>query len=238
MGKTVAIVQSNYIPWRGYFDLIGLSDEFIILDTVQFTKNDWRNRNLIKTARGTDWLTIPVVTAGRLTQTIDETCIADKRWARRHMGQITAAYSTAPHFEDTAHWLFPHIANLADEPRLTVINEHLLSVVSMHLGLATRIRRSSDIFDAAEMSIMEPTTRLVAMCQASGAGSYLSGPAAKSYLDEGAFAAAGISVRWMSYEGYAEYPQLWGTFEPRVSIIDLMFNSGPDACRYLKCGGP
>src|SRR4051812_3983115 len=97
--KTVSIIQSNYIPWRGYFDLIGLSDEFVVLDTVQFTKNDWRNRNRIKVAAGSPWLTIPVKTGGRFGQTIAETEIADPAWAGRHWAKLQATYRGRPGFE-------------------------------------------------------------------------------------------------------------------------------------------
>ncbi len=119
MTKTVVITQSNYIPWRGYFDLLRSADEVVLLESVQYTRRDWRNRNVIKTPQGTTWLTIPVEAKGRYLQALDETRISDSRWADSHIRTIELAYSRAPHFADTVPWLFDLLRGVAAEPLLT-----------------------------------------------------------------------------------------------------------------------
>ena len=104
--KRIAAIQSSYIPWRGYFDIIGLVDEFILLDEVQYTKRDWRNRNRVKTAQGLLWLTIPVQVKGRYDQRIDEVHVAEPDWAERHWQTLRQSYASAAHFVDAAEMLF------------------------------------------------------------------------------------------------------------------------------------
>lgn len=226
MAKRVAIVQSNYVPWKGYFDLIGMVDEFVLLDDAQFTKRDWRNRNLIKTASGSQWLTIPVQVSGRYHQRIDETQIADASWAGRHWETLRHAYSRARFFPWASELLEPLYGDSGAEP-LSVVNRRFLVRICEALGITTQLSWSTD-YCANGAS----TDRLVDLCVQSGASEYLSGPAARAYLDESIFAAAGVTVTWMDYEGYAEYPQLHPPFDHRVSIVDLLFNVGPDASAY------
>jgi hypothetical protein len=232
--KTVVITQSNYIPWRGYFDLLRSADEVVLLESVQYTRRDWRNRNVIKTPQGTTWLTIPVEVKGRFLQALDETRISDSRWADSHIRTIELAYSRAPHFADTAPWLFDLLRGVAAEPLLTRVNEQLLRACCQRLGIAVTIRRCSDVLGRDELRNMEPTERLLAIATALGATGYLSGPAARDYLDVERFETAGIQVLWMNYDGYPAYPQLWGEFEPRVSIVDLLLNTGTEAPSYLQ----
>ena len=227
-GKRVAIVQSNYIPWKGYFDLIATVDEFILFDTVQFTRRDWRNRNRIKSSRGVRWLTIPVKTRGRYHQRIDETEVSDPGWARGHWSAIAQAYADAACFARCAPQLEELYAG-ADESLLTHVNERFLRGISGLLGIQTPISRAEDGPPEAD-----PTQRLVWLCQRAGASEYVCGPASRAYLDEAAFARAGISVAYMDYGGYPAYPQLHPPFEHRVSIVDLLLNTGPDAARYMK----
>jgi WbqC-like protein family len=235
MAKTIAIVQSNYIPWRGYFDLIGLSDEFVILDNVQYTRRDWRNRNRIKTKDAAIWLTIPVRVAGRYLQTIEETEIADGLWVDKHLTTILHSYRRAAGFNQTSPWLIELFKEVARETRLTVVNERLLNAIARRLGIKTGIRRSTELLDRVEMKEMDPTARIIALCRAAGADRYLSGAAARAYLDPGPFEAAGIALEWMDYQGYIEYPQLWEPFDPTLSIIDLLMNVGDSAVNYMKC---
>jgi hypothetical protein len=232
--KTIAIVQSNYIPWRGYFDIIRHSDEFIIGDNVQYTKQDWRNRNRIKTSSGVVWLTIAVAAKGRIStsQRIDETRVADPGWCAEHLRLLTQAYRKAPHFEEVAAWLFPLFREIANEPLLTVVNVHLLRGIAARLGIATPILRPANI-EGLDQTVGGRTEGIVAMCKATGATRYLSGLAAKSYLDERMLQEIGVTVEWIDYSGYPEYPQLWGEFDPQVSIIDPLFNTGSDAARFL-----
>lgn len=226
--KTVAIVQSNYIPWKGYFDLIRASDEFVLYDDMQFTRRDWRNRNRIKTANGLIWLTIPVQVKGRFTQRICDTLVSDPDWPAEHWRSLELAYRRAPHFASVADWLGP-LYQGAKQPDLSSVNRHFLRAICDRLGIDTPLTSSLDYAGSGERS-----ERLATICEQAGASVYLSGPAARDYLDEAPFAARGISVRWFDYSGYPEYPQLWGPFEHGVSVLDLLFNAGNDAPRHLK----
>lgn len=224
----IAIIQSCYIPWRGFFDLIGRCDCYVVFDQAQYVKRHWHNRNRIKTATAVEWLTIPVITKSRYEQPIDEVEI-EKPWAEKHWRAIELAYRRAPSFERVAPTVRQWYERAAKERRLTDINALFLREVASVLGLRTRILRDTE-FPAEGAK----TARLLGIARAAGADRYLSGPSAKSYLDEAAFAAAGITVEWMSYEGYPEYPQLHGAFEPAVSVLDLLFNVGPDAPSYIS----
>jgi hypothetical protein len=226
---TVAIVQSCYIPWKGYFDLINSADAFILYDDRQYTRRDWRNRNRIKTRQGTQWLTIPVQVRGRYHQRIDETVVRDHGWAKQHWATLRHSYVSAPHFESYAQMLEQVYRELADEPRLSLINRRLVEIVCDVLSIRTPISWSTDY--AAEGG---RTERLVALCRAAGATTYLSGPTARAYLDESLFRAAGIELEYMNYGGYREYPQVHPPFDHHVTVLDLLFNVGPDAPRYLK----
>lgn len=217
----VAILQSNYVPWKGTFDLIGSVDDFVVYDGVQFTKNDWRNRNRIKTPEGVQWLTIPV--GASIGRTIREVRIAGPGVGALHWKRLQANYARAACFDRERAWLEPHFVD-APWDSLSAVNRRLLEAVCQRLGIRTRFHDDSRLPAEGER-----TERLVAICRALGATEYVSGPAAKAYLDESAFAAAGIAVRWFDYAGYPEYRQLWGPFAHDVSILDLLFNLGDDA---------
>lgn len=231
--RTVVITQSNYLPWRGYFDMLRMADEVILLDSVQYTRRDWRNRNKIKTASGTVWLTVPVEVKGLYHQAIDEARVSDPAWADQHRRMIDLAYRRAPHHDSIFGWLEELLGSVAAEPMLSRINEKLLRAICDRLGLTMPIRRCTDVLGRDALREMDPTQRLLRLAEAAGATCYLSGPAAKAYLDTAAFEERGISVDWMSYTGYPDYSQLWGAFEPQVSIVDLLFNTGDEAIRYL-----
>ena len=224
----MAIVQSCYIPWKGYFDMVNLADEFILYDDVQYTRRDWRNRNRIKTANGIVWLTIPVNVKGRYSQKIRETTISDPDWARKHWKSIVQWYSKAEYF----HRYEKQFAELylgCQEQYLSMVNHRFLSAICDALGIRTTLSWSAD-YELVEGK----TERLVALCNQAGAAEYISGPAARGYIDEELFADAGIALRWMDYSGYPEYNQLFPPFEHRVSIIDLLLNEGPNATSYMK----
>lgn len=227
MKKRVAILQSNYIPWKGYFDLLASVDEFIVYDEVQYTKNDWRNRNKVKTPQGTIWLTIPVITADRFGQTIKEAEINGTDWAERHWQTIRSNYLRAPYFTELERILLP-IYEFPDHS-ISNFNVRLIKAVANYLHLTTKI---SDCMDFG--LIDGKTERLVDLCKKANATTYVSGPAAKNYLDERLFKEAGIDVDWFDYSGYREYPQLWGGFEHAVSIIDLLLNCGKSSGDYMK----
>ncbi|OBH58744.1 WbqC family protein [Mycobacterium sp. E2479] len=225
--KRVAILQSNYVPWRGYFDLIASVDEFIIYDDVQYTKNDWRNRNRIKTRKGVQWVTVPVH-VNSLQQTIRETQIHSTHWAKKHWRTLEYNYRPAPYFVEIADWLAP-IYLEERYTNLSQLNRRLLEAICGYLGIVTRLTNSWDY----ELSGGK-TERLVHLCRQAGATDYVSGPAARSYLEEQLFDDSGIRVNWFDYDGYLDYTQLWGAFEPAVSVLDLLFNVGEKAPRYLK----
>ncbi len=229
--KRVAIVQSNYIPWKGYFDLIAAVDEFILFDDMQYTRRDWRNRNRIKTPMGLQWITVPVRVKGKYLQTICETEIDGTDWAKTHWKTLTLNYRRAPHFGEIASLLEPYYLGRT-YTHLSELNGTLISVVCERLGISTTISKSCD-YVLAEGK----TERLVSLCVQAGGTEYVSGPAAREYIDPALFEAAGVMLSWFDYDGYPEYPQLWGEFQHGVSILDLLFCCGDDSSRYMKFGG-
>ena len=226
--KCVAIVQSSYIPWKGYFDLIRAADEFILLDDVQFTKRDWRSRNRIKTKDGLYWLTIPVQTSGRYQQRIMDTTIADSTWSERHWQTIQSAYARTPFFDAYAPQLREAYQRVTSN-RLSDVNRSLLESVCQMLWITTPIRLSSEYHPREGRN-----ERLIDLCVKSGATDYLSGPSARGYVDEAVFADAGVTVHFADYSGYREYDQPYPPFEHAVSVLDLLFCTGPAAIDYLK----
>ena len=229
MAKRVAIVQSCYIPWKGYFDLINQVDHFLLYDDAEYSKNTWRNRNRVKTATGAQWLTIPVTYSGRSRQRIDEVQVSDERWSHRHWKTIHQSYGRAPYFDSLA-------ADLEDlylgttETRLSAINRMFIDHICLLLGITTTISWTSALHTRATTA----SGRVVQLCEAVGADVYLSGPSARAYLDLEEFERAGIEVDWMDYDGYPTYPQLYPPFDHAVTTLDLLFNVGSEAPRYLK----
>lgn len=225
--KRVAIIQSCYIPWKGFFDLISRCDEYILYDQAQYRKRHWHNRNKVKTPRGAEWLTIPVITKSQFEQPIDEVEIAEP-WAEKHWRSIELNYARAPYFKTQAERVRALYEKAGSLPRLTEVNELFLRELCEELGVAARIRRDAEYSGEGRKS-----ERLLSLCIASGATHYLSGPSAREYLDEQIFRDAGISVEWMEYGPYREYEQLHGDFEHAVSALDLMFNLGPEAKSFV-----
>ena len=230
-GKRVAIVQSNYIPWKGYFDLIARVDEFILFDDMQFTKRDWRNRTQIKTRDGVQWLSIPVRVKGRYLQKIKDTEISDPEWAPRHWRTIAASYARAPFFASYRE-RFEDLYLGSPETRLSAINRRFIGAICGMLSIDTKLSWSMD-YDVPEGK----TERLVSLCLQAGAAEYVSGPSARDYLEPETFARNGIALTFMSYDGYKEYEQLYPPFTHHVSVLDLLFSTGPAARQYLLSGG-
>jgi hypothetical protein len=228
--KKIAIVQSNYIPWKGYFDLINAVDEFILYDDMQFTRRDWRNRNQIKTPRGLEWLTIPVAVKGRYLQKICETHISDPGWGAAHWSTLQHNYAKAPYFSRYREPLEAAYLGNADL-ELSKVNHRFISIICGILGIRTRISWSMDYRPLAEA---DATRRLADLCRRAGGTHYLSGPAARDYIDPKVFETAGVSLAYFDYSGYPEYPQRFGGFEHAVTVLDLIFNAGPEAPRYMK----
>ena len=224
---TAVILQSSYVPWRGVFDLMARSDVFVFYDEVQYTKRDWRNRNRVVGAQGPRWLTIPVEQAGRYDQTIEETRIADPSWADKHLSTLRHAYARTDGFAGLFPLLERLYAEAAGEPYLATVNRAFLMGVARHLGIETRFVSSSDVPGPSGQ-----TERLVGLCEALGATAYLSGPSARSYLDEALFREAGIDVAWMRYPDYPAYEQPGG-YEPAVSVLDALMRA-PDADHLMR----
>jgi hypothetical protein len=227
--KKIAIVQSNYIPWKGYFDMIASVDEFILYEDAQYTRRDWRNRNKIKTAQGLQWLTVPVKVKGNFHQLIRDTRIDGEGWAEAHWKAISQTYRRSAHF-DTIASLFKPLYTDNRYDSLSVLNKTLIEAVCRYLGITTSIRSSSDY----AMMQGSPSERLADLCSQAKGTEYISGPAAKDYLEESAFAVRGMTVSWFDYAGYPEYPQLWGAFTHGVTILDLLFNCGEEAPNYMR----
>ncbi|MGH3351047.1 MAG: WbqC family protein [Nocardioides sp.] len=225
--STIAILQSNYLPWKGYFDLIDSVDTFVIYDIVQYTKNDWRNRNRIKTPTGSRWITVPVRHL-HLGQPIDEVEVADRGVLCKHWMTITQNYRKAAGFREMKPVLEPLFDRESPE-LLSDLNVDLLRAFTDLLGIDT------EILSAADFTLGEDRNeRLVEICDQAGASRYLSGPAARSYLDEPLFEEAGIDVAWMDYEGYPEYDQPHPPFDHYVSIVDLVLSAGSSSADLIR----
>lgn len=222
----VAVIQSNYIPWKGYFDIIHDVDLFVFYDDVQYTKNDWRNRNRVKTANGLTWLTIPV--GAHNDKCIDEIRLADQRWQSKHWATLQQAYSRAPFFSDYRDF-WAHVYLESDWPRLSELNQFLIKTISKEmLGVQVEFE------DVRSFRLGEGRVgRLLDLLRQIGATRYVSGPTARDYLDVSRFAEAGIQVVFKDYAGYPAYPQPFPPFEHAVSILDLLFCCGPRAAEYI-----
>lgn len=202
-------------------------DEFIFYDEVQYTKNDWRNRNKIKTPQGIQWLTIPVRQES-LDQKIKDTKISDKKWNIKHWRTISQNYSKAKYFKDYKD-IFEELYLTCDEEYLSEINYKFITTINEILGIKTKLRLSSE-FELVDGQ----TEKLLGICKDCNADIYLSGPAAKDYFNEDLAKQENIKVEWMDYSGYKEYEQLNPTFEHGVTILDLIFNKGDRAKEFMK----
>lgn len=226
--KKVAIIQSNYIPWKGYFDVIASVDEFILYDDMQYTKRDWRNRNQIKTPSGVQWLTVPVRVKGKYHQTIRETELDGSDWSRSHWQSLYQNYRRASYYNEIATMLRPvYTDNLYTH--LSVLNRELIERICAFLAIKTKISNSWDYkLDG------DKTERLINLCLQAGGTEYVSGPSAKGYIEEQLFTDKNLKLTWFDYSNYPEYPQLWGDFTHNVSILDLLFNCGKSASDYMN----
>jgi hypothetical protein len=228
MARRVAVLQSSYLPWKGYFDLVHDVDLFVFYDDVQYSKGSWRNRNRIKTPRGLEWITVPV--GPRESRLICEVELpADPAWAADHARRIEGSYREAPFFAD--HWpLLQETYREIDRfATLSQLNRHLAERIAREaLGIRTDFADSRDLRLAGRKQ-----ERLLDLLAQVGAEVYVSGPAARSYIEPERFAAAGIELVWKDYAGYPEYPQLHPPFRHEVSIVDLLFHLGPAAPRAI-----
>ena len=220
--KKIGILQSNYIPWKGYFDMIRSVDEFILYDDMQYTRRDWRNRNLVQSPQGLHWLTIPVEVKGKFDQKIKNTKISNKKWTKDHWQTIRLYYAKAPYFKEYESLFEKTFRECEGLDLLSQVNFKWIQLICSLLQITTKLSWSMD-YELKEGK----TERLVGLCQSAGGTYYLSGPAAKDYIVDQLFQEAGIELKYMDYSGYPKYPQLHSPFEHGVSILDLLFNTGP-----------
>lgn len=222
----VCIIQPSYIPWKGFFHQINQSDVFVFLDTVQYDKRGWRNRNKIKTRQGTDWLTIPVHAHGTHNGLlIQDVRVQDSEWAQSHLQKIQSNYQNAPAFEQEFPWFKELLLETSQaNTHISPITTELTIAIARRLGIQhTRFIYASDM----RVEASNPSERLLKIVQQLDGDSYLSGPSAQSYLDVSQFNNAGVSVEWMRYD-YPEYPQLYPPFNHQVSILDLILMTGSE----------
>jgi hypothetical protein len=223
---TVGCIQSSYIPWRGYFDLIRQSDIFVFHDDIQYTKQDWRNRNRIKTPAGLVWLSIPIRKA-TTRGAIDEVEIDNEQdWGGKHWRAIKTHYRSAPFFSQYAGFFEGALA-WRRWNRLSDLNVCVISKICETLGIRTRLINSRSLGLTGRK-----TDRLIQICRACDANRYLSGPSARNYIEPEKFAAIGVEIEYMVYN-YPPYPQQFGPFIEGASIIDLLFNCGPMSTEFI-----
>ncbi|MCC6146853.1 MAG: WbqC family protein [Anaerolineaceae bacterium] len=226
----VVILQPSYIPWRGYFHQIALADIFVFYDDVKYDKNGWRNRNRIKTAQGSQWMTIPVLTANLERDQIPINQIkidSSKSWAQKHWRALVTSYHKAPYFQDFA----PIVQEALNSPpeQLAEFTIPLTIQLARALGIKkTHFIQSSSL----EKISCNKTDRLISILNQLEATEYISGPAAKEYLEEDKFLANKIKLTYMTYH-YPDYPQFYPPFDPNLSILDLLFMIGPHALEYI-----
>jgi len=216
---TALITQSNYIPWRGYFDLINNADTFAIYDEVQYTRRDWRNRNIIITGNGPQWLTIPILNKGLYTQKISETFVADNYWAKKHFKSLEIVYSKSTNFKSIISFLSESYKEAEKQKKLSVINKIFIKAICNYLDIKTEIIDSNTI----EKKNFDKNNRLIEICKAKKATVYLSGASAKDYIEENLFNEQGIDIQWMQYKKYKQYKQNSIIYDPNCSILDALF---------------
>jgi hypothetical protein len=220
-----AIIQSNYLPWKGYFDIIHDVDTFVFLEDVQYTNRDWRNRNKVKTPGGVKWISVPVL--GGIDQKIHEIKIDySQEWREKHKKTIHHSYASTPYYDSYKTEILDIFSNKFDT--LSELNIFSIKKIARILDIDTQFVNSKEL-DSAGIK----DDKLISICQLIGADSYISGPAAKNYIHTDKFSIAKIALSYKDYSGYPVYPQLWGNFESAVSIIDVIFNCGEKSSYYI-----
>jgi hypothetical protein len=221
----IAIHQPQYLPWLGYLDKIDKADVFVILDNVQFKKNEWQNRNRIKTSQGCQWITVPVLY--RFPEKISEVRINNREnWGRKHLQALITNYSKSPFFENYKN-IFENIFN-RNWDRLVDINIEIIKFLITALDLKTRLVIASDL-----KLREEPTERLIDICKTLESNKYLAGQDGNKYMNLELFDKEGIEVIFQDFK-HPVYNQLFENFEPYMSVIDLLFNCGDNSLEILR----
>ncbi len=226
--KKIAILQSNYIPWKGVFDMINQVDVFVFFEDVQYTRRDWRNRNKIKTSLGSKWLTVPVK-KHPVDVKICDVGISENDWQKKHYNSIKENYSKAPFFNEY-HFLLEEIYLNREWIMLSELNIFTTKLIADTLGIRTEFVNSVDLNTEGKKD-----DKIMEICKKLGATDYLSGPAAKDYISEEKFKDAGIGLEYIVYD-YPEYDQLHGDFNHYVTVLDLIFNCGKESPKYIFQG--
>jgi hypothetical protein len=222
----IGILQPGYLPWLGFFEQIYKSDVFVIYDDVQYDKHGWRNRNRIKTANGIQWLTVPVLSSGMNQPLVRDTRINNStNWRKKHLASITANYSRALYFNEYIN-LFQEVLN-REWDYLFDLDMTFIELLCRALGIKRKVVCSSELDVSGDK-----VTRLINICKHFGADVFYEGQAGKAYLDEELFKSEGIIIEYQDYQ-HPTYQQLYGDFEPYLSVIDLLFNEGPDSLALL-----
>ena len=229
MSRKVAIIQSNFLPWKGYFDFIKKVDHFVFYDTCQYTKRDWRNRNKIKVSNGDPWISVSVNTKNKFDQKINETFITDPDWAKKIWNKIEYNYKKTPYFNFVKDEIFNECILKIEDQTISGINQKIIKYISKNL-----LDIETEFHDSSTFNLPEDRNlRLVNITKELDGTEYISGEAAKCYLDYALFEKENIKLSFMSYEGYESYPQIHGEFSHFVTILDLFFMTGPEAKNYL-----
>lgn len=224
--KTISILQPSYIPWLGYFEQIAKSDIFIFYDDVQYTKNDWRNRNKIKTSNGWEWMTIPIKSKGKFKEKINEVDVCGINWTKKHFRTLFINYSKSPFF-NTYKDKFKEFYN-KKWIKLSDMNIELIKMICGIIGIERKFFCSSKLGISGKRS-----ERLLNICKNFNGDIYYSGNAAKNYLDTKLFKQNKIKVVFQDYQ-HPIYPQLYGNFISHLSILDLLFNCGPNSLNVIR----
>ncbi|MDH6028035.1 WbqC family protein [Vibrio splendidus] len=224
--KKIAILQSNYIPWKGVFDMINQVDTFVFFEDVDYTNRDWRTRNKIRTNSGSKWLTVPVKKMPRGTKICDIRIANDGKWQKKHKSTISQSYSKAKYFQEYK-WILDDIYD-TEWDSLSDFNIYTTKLICNVLDIKCNFVNSKDI-----ESIGVKDDKLISICKSLSADYYLSGPSAKNYIDNDKFEEESIELAYIDYSGYPEYSQVQDDFEHYVSVLDVIFNCGPDSRSHI-----
>jgi hypothetical protein len=229
--KKIAILQPNYIPWKGVFDLIDRVDVFVFYDDVQYTVKDWRSRNRIRTAHGDIWLTVPVLSGGRRNQRICDALICrTSDWQIKHYKALKINYQKAKYFKEYEYILDEiYLAN--NWEKISELNIFLTKLIARALVIDVEWYNSSDLAQAGS----KDGEKAIKICKLLGCDVFLNGPVSREFMDESLFCDSNVKLEYMEYV-YPEYPQLHRPFVHQVTVLDAIFNCGPEARKFICMG--
>lgn len=227
----LAAIQSSFIPWRGYFNLIRTVDKFIFYENTQYTRRDWRNRNKIKTSNGVAWITVPIQSKGNYETKLCDIKLSETPWRKKQLSLIQHAYKKTPFFDD----IYPIISEVIEDNSvngLSDLNIALIKNICRYLGFKTEFIIDTDLIDQTFINLSK-TEKLLYFCQVTNSKQYFTGPSAANYMETSILTNAKVDVIFFEYQQAKFYDQLWGKFEKDLSILDLLFNLGDDTPDFL-----